>query len=71
MVQFEYFPQLIEAHRNDLRAIAQPLPAAIAAPSWRRRLGIRLVQLGRWIEGNRPVIVAEPNAALGKPTGVA
>ena len=71
MVQFEYFPQVIEAHRNDLRALAQPLPSEIAAPSWRRAIGLRLVQLGRWVEGNRPIIVHESPAALGKSSGTA
>jgi hypothetical protein len=71
MVQFEYFPQLIEAHRNDLRALAQPLPSEIATRPWRRVVGERLVQLGRWVEGNRPTIVHESPAVLGKSSGAA
>jgi hypothetical protein len=69
MIQFEYFPQVIEAHRNDLRALAQPLPSEIVAPSWRRAIGLRLVQLGRWVEGNRPTIVRESPAVLGNSSG--
>ncbi len=71
MIQLEYFPQMIEAHRNDLRAMAHPLPSEIAAPSWRRALGLRLIRLGRRIEGARPEIVAERPAALTTPTGAA
>jgi hypothetical protein len=65
MVQFEYFPALIDAHRNDLRALAQPLPSEIASTPWRRAIGLRLVQLGRWLEGNRPAIAGEPPVPAG------
>lgn len=71
MVQFEYFPQLIEAHRNDLRAHAQPLPSEIPTRSWRRVVGERLVQLGRWVEGNRPTVVHESPVVLGNSSGAA
>lgn len=71
MVQFEYFPAVIEAHRNDLRAIAQPLPGEVVRPGWRHAIGPRLVSIGRWLEGTRPAIATEPPAALTEPTGSA
>lgn len=70
MIQFEYFPVLIEAKRNDIRAIVHPLPAGVDVPPWRHTLGARLVRLGRWIEGSRPTIVDEPPVTLGT-TGAA
>lgn len=70
MVQFEYFPVLIEAKRKDLRAIVHPLPAELDVPSWRHTLGLRLVRLGRWLEGGRPAIADEPSARL-RTTGAA
>ena len=69
MVQFEYFPAVVEAHRNDLRAIAQPLPQQVVTTSWRRAVAFRLIQLGRWLEGARPTITADPSVALGESPG--
>lgn len=68
MVQSEYFQVLIDTKRNDLRAIAHPLPEGLVAPSWRQLLGRRLIQLGRRLQ---PDIEVEPRASLGVPVSTA
>jgi hypothetical protein len=71
MVQFEYFPVLIDAHRNDLRAMAQPLPSEVMLPARRHVIGRRLIRLGHWLAGTRPDAPSPLPAALGEPVGIA
>jgi hypothetical protein len=69
MLQFEYFPTVIEAHRNDLHALAQPLPSEIAVSSRRPAIGQRIVQLGRLLMGKRPAIMGDTPTAVSVAPG--
>jgi hypothetical protein len=60
MIQFEYMPVVIEAHRNDLRRLYEPLPPELPRPSRRERLGARIVTLGHWVGNTCRDIATEP-----------
>ncbi len=49
MIQLEYMPVVIEAHRRDLRRLYEPLSPELRRRSRRERLGTLIVNLGVWI----------------------
>jgi hypothetical protein len=49
MIQLEYMPVVIEAHRRDLRNIYNPLPPELRRPSRRERIGALIVRFGHWV----------------------
>lgn len=49
MIQLEYMPVVIEAHRNDLRKLFDPASPVPRGPSRRERLGDIIVRFGYWV----------------------
>lgn len=49
MIQLEYMPVIIEAHRNDLHKLFDPASLPPQKPSRRERLGATIVRFGYWV----------------------
>ncbi len=60
MIQLEYMPVVIEAHRNDLRALFDPSRPPEQRRSHRQRLGMIIVRFGQWVEDQCNEVTTEP-----------
>lgn len=59
MLEFEFSPTVIDAHRETLRKLYAPLPAELRAPTGRQRLGAFIVRLGERIGDIRDEVATE------------
>lgn len=55
------FPQYVEYHQRDLRAVAAKCRRRLPTLSLRQRAGRSLVRFGRWVEGRYPDLTLEPS----------
>ncbi len=71
MIQLEYMPVVIEAHRRDLRRLYEPIPPELRRPSRRERLAAHIVSLGCWIADTCREVPEQPaTLAPGHETAI-
>ncbi len=59
MIDIDYQPVVIEAHRNDLRKLYHPVPYEVDVRTNRQRVGAFIIRLGERIGDLRPEITGE------------
>ena len=60
MIDLLALPDMVEDRQAYLRSLAKHQPPGRDAGSARQLIGRMLVRFGRWVEGCRPEVVAEP-----------
>ena len=63
MIDIEYSPVVIDAHRNDLHKLYHPVPDGVRVRTNRQMLGAFIIRLGVRIGDLRPEVASEAPAA--------
>lgn len=64
MINIEYTPVVIDAHRNDLRKLYHPVPDEVRVRTNRQRVGAFVIRLGERIGDLRPEVASDPQVAV-------
>ncbi len=59
MIELEYMPVLIDAHRQQLRELYDPRALPKTDASRRERLGAQIVRFGQWVANQCPEVAPE------------